>query len=103
MSKPQSPSNAGGLTRENAINQILTSIAMEEAGMSHILNAEGEKIKYVLGELDGAKPEELATIDQLLKVNQSVQNLLETVTQQQILLKQKMERALAASTLESNL
>jgi len=97
MSNPQSPLNAGSLTRENAINQILTSIAMEEAGMSHILNAEGEKIKYVLGESNGIKPEQLATIDQLLKVNQSVQNLLETVTQQQILLKQKMERALEAS------
>ena len=35
------------------VNQILSSIAMEELGMSHILNAEGEKLQYILGTLPG--------------------------------------------------
>ena len=100
MSMSQFPADAKGLTRENVINQILTSIAMEELGISHVLNAEGEKIKFVLGELEGSKPMTKATIDEVLKVNQSVQNLLEIVTQQQILLKQKMVKALNASAMQ---
>ena len=39
--------------REDAVNQILSSIAMEELGLSHILNAEGEKLQYILGTLPG--------------------------------------------------
>jgi len=41
------------LSREDAINLILASIAMEEMSLSHILNAEGEKLQYVLGTLPG--------------------------------------------------
>jgi len=37
------------IKREDAISQIISSIAMEELGLSHILNAEGEKIQFVLG------------------------------------------------------
>jgi hypothetical protein len=40
------------ITIENAVGLILLSIAMEELGLSHILNAEGEKLQYVLGTLD---------------------------------------------------
>ena len=39
------------LTREDSINLLLVSIAMEELALSHILNAEGEKIDYILGTL----------------------------------------------------
>lgn len=51
MSLPKFPINPADITRDDAINMILTSIAMEEVGLSHILNAEGEKIQYVLGTL----------------------------------------------------
>ena len=37
--------------REESINQIIATIALEEISLSHILNAEGEKIQYVLGTL----------------------------------------------------
>ena len=30
-------------------NEIISSIAAEELSLSHILNAEGEKLQYVLG------------------------------------------------------
>ena len=39
--------------REDAANQILSSIAVEELSQSLILNAEGKKMQYILGTLAG--------------------------------------------------
>ena len=53
MSMPTFPVVDPPIDREDAVNQILSSIAMEELGLSHILNAEGEKLQYILGTLPG--------------------------------------------------
>jgi len=86
------------ITRDEAINQILASIAIEELALSHILNAEGEKLQYILGTLEGSIPPEPATIDQVLQANDSVQSLLEAATYQQMFLKGKMSDALNAAS-----
>ncbi|MCL1924721.1 MAG: hypothetical protein FWF50_03970 [Defluviitaleaceae bacterium] len=99
MSLPRFPNE--NLTREDAINQILSSIAMEKVGLSHIINAEGEKIQYILGTLEGSTPPAPPTIEQVLSVNESVKTMLETVSSNQLLLKGKMADALSATTLES--
>jgi len=95
MSQPTFPQPTN-LTREEAINQILSSIAMEELGLSHVFNAEGEKIQYVLGTLSGAAPDTPATIDQVLQVNDSVQQTLQQAASNQLLLNAKMSAALNA-------
>ncbi len=95
MSQPSFPDNLG-ITRDDAVNQILSSIAMEELGLSHVINAQGEKLQYILGTLPGvAGP--TATIEDLLSTNESVQNLLQNASYNQLLLRSKMQQALAAS------
>ena len=95
MSNPTFPDNPD-ITRDDAVNQILSSIAMEELGLSHIINAEGEKLQYVLGTLPGITGPG-ATIEDLLNTNESIQNLLQNASYNQLLLKSKMQQALSAS------
>jgi len=96
MSMPTFPTSSP--KREDSINQILSSIAMEELGLSHILNAEGEKIQYVLGTLEGGGPPEPATIDDVLKVNDSVQNMLKATAYNQMFLNEKTLNVINAPT-----
>jgi len=86
-------------SRDEAVNLILTSIAMEEVALSHILNAEGEKIQYALGTLEN-KPSNPATVEDVLKVNASVQGTLEASGKNQAVLAEKMKAALNASTMQ---
>jgi len=85
-------------SREEAINQIIASIAMEELGISHIINAEGEKLQYVLGTIPGITSP-AATIDDVLKVNESVRAVLQHATESQSLLRNKLQNALASAVL----
>ncbi|MGX8702700.1 BclA C-terminal domain-containing protein [Caproiciproducens sp.] len=95
LSQPTFPSNPD-ITRDDAVNQILSSVAMEELGLSHIINAEGEKLQYILGTLSGITGP-TATIEDLLDANESIQNLLQNASYNQLLLRSKMQQALAAS------
>lgn len=101
MSKPDFPTIDPSFTRENVINQILSSIAMEELGLSHIINAEGEKLQYALGTITGAPSlEQPATIEDLLSLNKSVREMLDGTMQNQLLLKAKLQASLDASVMQ---
>jgi len=65
-------------------NMLLSSIAMEEIGLSHILNAEGEKLQLLLAK------DQLSTC-QMLEINEQVNDLLKSVIKSQILLQMKLE------------
>ena len=83
------------MTKDEALTMIIASIAMEELALSHIVNAEGEKLQYILGTLPGGH-RSCASPQEILAVNKSVKGLLDTVTQNQMLLKGKLEMALEA-------
>lgn len=82
MSMPEiSPSNTSPC---QAITDLLESIALQEAGLAHIINAEGEKIQAVL-EMD------CVSVKDLLAVNQSVADTLVKVIKLEMILEFKLE------------
>lgn len=101
MSLPSFPDKDKLPTREEVVNQIISSIAMEELGLSHIINAEGEKLQYALGTIPGVNgPEEPMTMDDLLKLNESVHKTLDSTVMNQFFLKEKLINALSASVMQ---
>ena len=81
------------IDRKGAVNIIITSIAMEELALAHILNAEGEKLQYVLGTLDDRDPGEV-TICDIMSANESIRKTLRDVIKTEMLLQFKLEDAL---------
>jgi len=90
MSMPEFPPIDPCLSQENALNMILHSIALEEAALSHVINAEGEKVQAVVASVNANKKCCLPDMQKLLDVNQSVYDVLEQIKEIQMLLKSKM-------------
>ncbi|MGG0086228.1 collagen-like protein, partial [Bacillus anthracis] len=85
------------LTREESINLILASIALEELGLAHIINAEAEKIQYAIGTLSGLSP--AATLDEILAVNESVNQTIQSALKTQMLLQSKLDSVIKTPVL----
>ncbi|UHA74855.1 collagen-like protein [Paenibacillus sp. 481] len=82
------------VTRDDAVTLLLSSIAMEELGLSHIINAEGEKLQYILGTLPGVTAP-IATISDILNVNDSVRDTLREITKKNFILDSKLNNILS--------
>lgn len=91
MSMPEIPRPDPDMSQEKALTMILSSIALEEVALSHIINAEGEKIQYILKQTACHCG---ADIKDILAVNKSVTDILEMILQNQMILKSKMEKVL---------
>ena len=72
-----------GVKRCEAVNDIIASVALQQTGLSHILNAEGEKIQAAL---TFAKD-----TNELLKVNDSVKSMVNSITRLEAVLQGKLE------------
>jgi len=92
MSMPKLP-EIDNINREDSINVIIASIGMQELALAHVINAEGEKLQYFLGTLEGVEPVEV-TICDLLAVNDSIRKTLRDVMKTEILLQSKLEDAI---------
>jgi hypothetical protein len=95
MSTPKFP-EVQDLSIESSINQIILSIAVEELALSHILNAEGEKLQYILGTLPNSKPSKPPSLEEILEANESVKDMLSTVSMNQMFLVGKLSAAMSA-------
>lgn len=76
------------LCREDVIDVLLASVALEELGLAHIINAEGEKIQAVI------KDGKCVRLEDLLAIDKSVQTTLRDVIKKEILLEFKFENIL---------
>ena len=95
MSMPSFPENGANMTREQALTMVIASIAMEESALSRILDAEGDKLRYILDRCwDSCDCPE--TAKDILAANQSVTQLLEAVAQNQAILRCKLALAIEA-------
>lgn len=82
------------LNRTDVINLLLASVAFEELGLAHIINAEGEKLQAAVGTLPSSGFM-ASSFSELLSMNQSVNRTLQTVLKTQMLLQFKLEDILA--------
>ena len=85
------------LSKHQAINLLLASIAFEELGLAHIINSEAEKIQFVLGTLGCQVSHRPPTFEELLLVNRTVEKTLRAVIKSQMLLQFKLEDVLNCS------
>lgn len=69
--------------RFQALTDMIQSIALEQTALSHILNAEGEKIQKVK---DLNLP-----LDEVLKINKSVKNMIDAIIRLETIMQIKLE------------
>jgi len=71
-----------GVDRCQAITDIIESVALEQAALAHILNAEGEKLQHIISvETD-------TTV--LLEANKSIRSMVDTVARLEMILQSKL-------------
>ena len=85
MPKIENISPTINLKKEQVINLLLTSIAIEELSLAHIMNAEGEKIQKAI--CDGH-------MDTIIDVDKGVERILKDVIKKEMLLEFKFENIL---------
>lgn len=70
-------------TRSQAVTDIIESVALQETALSHILNAEGEKIQKVVAMSD-------VIPEVLMAVNKSVESMVGAVSRLEMILQSKL-------------
>jgi uncharacterized repeat protein (TIGR01451 family) len=71
------------VSRCQAVTDLIQSVALQEAALSHILNAEGEKMQKII--------QSGATQEQLLELNDSVFRLVSAATRLEMIFQSKLE------------
>lgn len=69
--------------RSQAITDLLTSVALQQAALSHILNAEGEKVQKILSF-------DRLPVETILQTNRSVESMVNTVSNLEMILADKI-------------
>ncbi|MCX7746898.1 MAG: multicopper oxidase [Clostridia bacterium] len=77
-------------SRDDIVNLLLNSIAFEELGIAHLINEEAEMIQSALGTLKGQHVKN-PVIDELLRIDKAVGQVLEDIIKKEILLGFKFE------------
>ena len=75
------------ITFQDAINLLLTSIAKEEISLSKLIDAETNKLSFILNKCEKNE----ANIQDILKVNDSINKTIVNLSKMQMLLQFKLE------------
>jgi hypothetical protein len=98
MSQPSIPNITPliSISRTEVVNLLLSSIALEELALAHIMNSEAEKIQLVVGTLAGGNTltPSTVTISNLIDIDTTVQTTLRDVIKKEMLLQFKLENVL---------
>ncbi|MCK8823777.1 hypothetical protein [Fuchsiella alkaliacetigena] len=86
MSAPEIPER----TQEEALTDLLESIALEETALAHILNAEGKKIQAIAGMME----EGTITSEEAIEQQEAIIRMLRMPIKKQMLLQFKLEDVL---------
>ncbi|MFD2672687.1 hypothetical protein [Marinicrinis sediminis] len=89
MSMPEIPENKFRPSIKEVYIDLLESIALEEISISHLLNAEAEKIQAFVGK-DLEFPL-YPTTEEIIGFNQSVRKFVDTIVMKEWLLLKKLE------------
>ncbi len=81
------------ITREEAINQAIHAVAAGDAELGRMLDAQSERLRYVVGSLSGSGGQALE-IDQALQTNESVRHTLQMIMNMQMISNQKLSELL---------
>lgn len=71
-------------TRDQSVTDMIESVALEQTALSHILNAEGEKLQKIINS-------ESATSAEIIGINKSAQSMVNAVARLEIVLQEKLE------------
>lgn len=88
MGVPQIPRR----TLREALTDVIESIALEEAAMAHLINAEAEKAQFIAHNMSSLLDD--GTLDDILQVQKSISRLLDQVIRKQDILLEKLRLAL---------
>jgi hypothetical protein len=75
------------VTREEAVNLLLTSIAQEEAALSKLMDAERNKVLYTINRYRHGR----CDLKNVLEINKSVDSTIKNMMKYQMLLQHKLE------------
>jgi hypothetical protein len=71
-------------SRTQAITDLIQSVALQEAALAHMMNAEGEKMQKIIAMDD-------VSIDELMKLNKSVTQLVSAISRLEMMFVAKLE------------
>ena len=78
------PITPGTRTQEQVMTDLIESIAMQERALSHIVNAESEKMQAIINM-------DTVSTQQLLQLNQSVEHMINAAARLETVLQAKLE------------
>lgn len=95
MSMPTIPHEQHRPTMCETVIDLLKSIALEEVALSHLVNAESEKLQAFVGKYCDF-PTHPST-HEIIKFNQSINQLIDSVLMKEFLLLRKLEKTIHLS------